>query len=60
MNVTLPKPLAEEVLEHLNELKAERSWWRHEPRCSYQSRYEELCQTIEKLKNQIDSADSKE
>lgn len=47
--VSLPLQLAQEVLEELHELLGERAWWKDEPRCGYQERYEALRRTADEL-----------
>jgi hypothetical protein len=51
VSITIPKELAQQVLDHLYELRGERAWWEHEPRRTYQKDYRELCEQIEKLQN---------
>jgi hypothetical protein len=47
--VSLPLRLVEDALEECYELLGERHWWKDEPLCNYQERYESLKRTAEEL-----------
>lgn len=55
MSISIPRVLAEDILEELYELQGERHWWKDEPRCNYQKRYEALTLEIEQLKTAIEN-----
>lgn len=51
--VTIPRELAEAVLEHLHDLRGEWHWRMDEPRCGYQKEYEQLGQNLEALRQAL-------
>ena len=47
--VELSTRFLEEILDDLIDLRAERDWWKDEPRCGYAQRYADLSKRINML-----------
>lgn len=51
--VSVPRELAQNILDELYELRSERNWWKDEPRCNYQRDYKRLCDEISQVETII-------
>ena len=47
--VTIPKPLLNDVLDELYELRGDRQWWKDDHRTRYQDNWHALCAEIEQV-----------
>jgi hypothetical protein len=47
--ISIPRSLAEEIMDDLCELRGERDWWKDEPRLGHQRQYKELENRIKLL-----------
>lgn len=47
--ISIPVPLANEILQDLYELRGERDWWKNEPRRRYAPEFKKLCKRINQL-----------